>query len=908
MFRHKRVLKRKSSGRYALSKKHKGHSTVDFHLRRLQHGLCNLFQPKTRGKITTIFFILLSISTLTLIIITHNNSNPDEKASPYSNPSIDRIDIRGIGLFERQDNSNVDRDRSILHKSHHGIPNDEIDLSFIDCNIEISSKHNKNDKNELSLSQSDNNSSHNYLSSRYATRISTMLNNFDSLPLKDQSMLLNVSKHINILNPTCVYSINSIIGQRGCIPYDCRYSIDNNDNNSDDNDNDGDDGTNFLPLSLSQIDSSIIKPYRGLILRRENDVRLRGMIKPGVGKGAECYISMKYEFIFIHVLKSGGSSMKGFLRYGLCGGDDLSKCSNILRPINCRVAIRDYSSFFTFTIIRNPFDRAFSIYSHALMNSKIKTGGASVNNDGKGGKNLRGSSKKFDTEENRMKVESFAEFISNVPASLSINRRKVFDFNRIDIENGQSIKNDLSQQILQYILYSTQYEYFSNNKDFIYNNELFLSSTNELSDILQNQEKTNSIFEAFSQKCHNTVTRMKNQKNNVNENNLNSKSNEKNINDNNNYNNNNNNNNNNNAKQQMPKNPLIDKANGHVKRQIDIKNLHHLKRNKRKGNHRRLLTRRDDAMHRIGDLRNRLSDDLVPGDPHKGRENTERQRRKRRRPHVTGADMVRDRDRDRDSDDDRQREIHRQDIWKEFEKNGGLSNGGNLMNMIGNGNGFGGLAGNLENKGVGIDIPSFFNNIQGDKRQGRFIQRSKHNGQGASGGKGGGQGGTGGQSGKGGNGFHGSKPDTKLTGIDSNHFVEQNCFIFDFDYCPKVDYIATLETIDIDILFLLYIINSDELNDYYYNKNRREFWQINTFGVSVKEKILKFSINDYSVDNNGNIIVDNSNGAPNISTIYNTLTDKNGIENAIKWFWDDLILFGIDPNKLEKNAISLHEK
>ena len=210
MFRHKRALRKKRSGRYAVSKNHKGHSTVDFYCRRLEHAVCNLFQQKSRWKVAFIILLLISVVGL---VVTWNyvaDNKIEQNAASYSNPvthSAD-TDIYGIGY------PNNKEDRSILHKS--SLNTKTVDLSFIDCNVEIASNtyqqqakntNNNNNNNNNNIFDklwngfNNDNVTNHHLSKRYATRITTMLNNFDTLPQNDQSMLLNISKYINILNP-----------------------------------------------------------------------------------------------------------------------------------------------------------------------------------------------------------------------------------------------------------------------------------------------------------------------------------------------------------------------------------------------------------------------------------------------------------------------------------------------------------------------------------------------------------------------------------------------------------------------------------------------------------------------------------------------------------------------------------
>ena len=88
--------------------------------------------------------------------------------------------------------------------------------------------------------------------------------------------------------------------------------------------------------------------------------------------GKSCAISHKYKFVYIHVLKSGGSTTKEFLRKSFCGVDDPHCLSledtELIQPISCgevRSKRELQSDYFYWSFVRNPFSRAFSMYSMA---------------------------------------------------------------------------------------------------------------------------------------------------------------------------------------------------------------------------------------------------------------------------------------------------------------------------------------------------------------------------------------------------------------------------------------------------------------------------------------------------------------------------------------------------------------
>jgi hypothetical protein len=81
-----------------------------------------------------------------------------------------------------------------------------------------------------------------------------------------------------------------------------------------------------------------------------------------------CVISRKYKFVYFHVLKSGGSTLKGFMRKSLCAEDDSCKNvdTDILRPISCYDAVKQHPEYFFWSFVRNPFSRIYSMYSMGM--------------------------------------------------------------------------------------------------------------------------------------------------------------------------------------------------------------------------------------------------------------------------------------------------------------------------------------------------------------------------------------------------------------------------------------------------------------------------------------------------------------------------------------------------------------
>ena len=75
-------------------------------------------------------------------------------------------------------------------------------------------------------------------------------------------------------------------------------------------------------------------------------------------------ISHKYKTIFIHINRTGGSSIETVFNKEL---------SNHERPnkIIKKIGLKKWNSYFKFTFVRNPWDRIVSIYHHRKQNRKI---------------------------------------------------------------------------------------------------------------------------------------------------------------------------------------------------------------------------------------------------------------------------------------------------------------------------------------------------------------------------------------------------------------------------------------------------------------------------------------------------------------------------------------------------------
>ena len=120
------------------------------------------------------------------------------------------------------------------------------------------------------------------------------------------------------------------------------------------------------------------------LVHRDNDLRGTSMMTSGQAKvGSGCAMSVKYKFIYIHVLKSAGMTIKAFLKRALCGGstgnvtpcfesDELEHSDGhdapaepLLEIVNCAAALQEHPDYFVWSFVRNPFARLYSGYSMA---------------------------------------------------------------------------------------------------------------------------------------------------------------------------------------------------------------------------------------------------------------------------------------------------------------------------------------------------------------------------------------------------------------------------------------------------------------------------------------------------------------------------------------------------------------
>ncbi|KAI2494398.1 sulfotransferase family [Fragilaria crotonensis] len=102
----------------------------------------------------------------------------------------------------------------------------------------------------------------------------------------------------------------------------------------------------------------------GFVVHERNNTRGHSPVTAGWAlAGSGCAISHRYKFVYIHVLKSGGMTIKTLLKRGLCGG--VTQTCEDLQIVDCDIAVEDYPSYFVFSFVRNPFSRIYSAYSMA---------------------------------------------------------------------------------------------------------------------------------------------------------------------------------------------------------------------------------------------------------------------------------------------------------------------------------------------------------------------------------------------------------------------------------------------------------------------------------------------------------------------------------------------------------------
>lgn len=95
--------------------------------------------------------------------------------------------------------------------------------------------------------------------------------------------------------------------------------------------------------------------YAGNFVHRDRD-----MTKPlpktlgDTGWASGCILSDEYKFVFIHVLKSGGTAVKKFIKDALCADSECEYAPpTLVRAEGCIKAIRDHQDYFHFSFVRS---------------------------------------------------------------------------------------------------------------------------------------------------------------------------------------------------------------------------------------------------------------------------------------------------------------------------------------------------------------------------------------------------------------------------------------------------------------------------------------------------------------------------------------------------------------------------
>ena len=89
-------------------------------------------------------------------------------------------------------------------------------------------------------------------------------------------------------------------------------------------------------------------------------------------------MSRKYKFIYLHVLKSGGMSLKTFLKMGMCGTVDVVRkrgCGpnddfELMEIVDCSKAVKTHPGYLIWSFVRNPYGRMYSAFSMAKHGHK----------------------------------------------------------------------------------------------------------------------------------------------------------------------------------------------------------------------------------------------------------------------------------------------------------------------------------------------------------------------------------------------------------------------------------------------------------------------------------------------------------------------------------------------------------
>ena len=116
-----------------------------------------------------------------------------------------------------------------------------------------------------------------------------------------------------------------------------------------------------------------------LLARDRGGHPIQMQITGSASAGSGCAVSHKYKFLYIHVLKSGGMTLKTFLKMALCGSTQkpCQQGNHVLEIVNCGTAVQQYQDYFVWSFVRNPFSRMYSAYAMAMEYRGHNTQGTS---------------------------------------------------------------------------------------------------------------------------------------------------------------------------------------------------------------------------------------------------------------------------------------------------------------------------------------------------------------------------------------------------------------------------------------------------------------------------------------------------------------------------------------------------
>lgn len=120
----------------------------------------------------------------------------------------------------------------------------------------------------------------------------------------------------------------------------------------------------LIPCPGQEAHNNVSTAYRGGYYRRAE--RGTQMTIPGVqGTDADCALSRKYNFLYVHNLKAGGTTIKHFIQHALCNNTLDCHDPHVLQLVTCSEAIQQYPDVFVWSFVRNPYTRFYSMFAMA---------------------------------------------------------------------------------------------------------------------------------------------------------------------------------------------------------------------------------------------------------------------------------------------------------------------------------------------------------------------------------------------------------------------------------------------------------------------------------------------------------------------------------------------------------------